>query len=96
VEFGLAARLLLRNLVSLQDMHSNILNSKQGFVGTVWFCSNTFIEKSFNARLSFKKIEFETRILLAEFGLAATLLLRKVLLRNQTVPRIALFRIQNV
>ena len=31
VEFGFATRLLLTNSVSLQDIHSNILNSKQGF-----------------------------------------------------------------
>ena len=59
-EFGLEARLLLRNLVSLQDIHSNIfefetklLLGQFGFAvraGGVWF-SNTFIEKSLENKL---------------------------------------------
>ena len=73
MEFGVTARLLLRTSVSIQDIHANILNLKQGFcnIGPVWFHSKNFI--GFNASLTYKHFEFERRFLLANFGVAVRL-----------------------
>ena len=77
--FGVAVRLFFGNLFSMQDFHSNILNSKQGFCWWSLVSQQDFFEKfGFASTLSFRHFEFEAQLLLAHFGFAVRFLLRNL------------------
>ena len=70
-QFGFTIRPFLGNFVAVHNFYSNILNSKQSFVGRVWFCSKPLLPAS---TLSCKCFKFGTKLLLVEFGFTARLL----------------------
>ena len=77
-QFGFTERLLFGNFVRMQDFQSNFyLNKAFKFLVTIIIL--TFhVKFGFKSRLSWRHCEFETNVLLVEFGLETRLLLRNL------------------